>query len=219
MSSRNEKERRRKRRLEEQGRSELARQARRVHWIGGGALGVLLVGGVVAIALASGTSDGGSTPTPSVAPPPGKGTPKQIAANLKEANEVIDTPLDEKLASLKGVPVVVNMWASWCPNCKQEFPFFQSLARKYKDRVAFLGLDSQDNRDAAESFLSEYPVIYPSVYDQSAEQARSIGAGQGWPTTVFIDASGQRTFVRQGGYTTEALLEQDLRTYGLGAAG
>jgi hypothetical protein len=38
------------------------------------------------------------------------------------------------------------------------------------------------------------------------------------PTTVFFDGSGQRTFVRQGGYTTEALLEQDLRTYALGAA-
>lgn len=219
MSSRKEKERRRQQRLKGQSRAELeSRKERRIHWIGGGALGVLLVGGVVAIALASGGS-GSSAPTPSIAPPPGKGTPKQLAANLKEANEVIDTPLDEKLASLKGVPVVVNMWASWCPNCKQEFPFFQSLARKYQDRVAFLGLDSQDSRDAAESFLDEYPVIYPSVYDESADQARSIGAGQGWPTTVFYDASGQRTFVFPGGYTTEATLEQDLRTYALGQRG
>jgi thiol-disulfide isomerase/thioredoxin len=144
------------------------------------------------------------------------GTPVQIAANLEHGNVLLDERLDAKLAALKGVPVVVNQWASWCPPCRAEFPFFAKLAQLYRDRVAFLGLNSRDDRTAAEAFLDEHPVGYPSVFDERGKQARSIGAGASWPTTVFFNADGAAVFIRQGGYVDAAALEADVRRYALG---
>jgi thiol-disulfide isomerase/thioredoxin len=153
--------------------------------------------------------------TPAPPPPPGS-VPKQIAANLAEANRVIDTPVQAKLQALKGVPVVINQWASWCPNCRAEFPFFQHESRRYARQVAFLGLDAQDQRSNATRFLERFPVGYPSLFDPSADQATSLGGGQGWPTTFFIDRTGSETLVHEGGYPSEALLDRDIRRYALG---
>ena len=132
-----------------------------------------------------------------------------------QANQVIDENVTARLAKLKGVPVVVNMWASWCPNCRAEFGYFQSLSKAYDGKVAFLGLDSNDNRGDAESFLKQFPIPYPSINDPGAVQARSVGAGLGWPTTIFYDAKGKRRFVRQGGYTSQESLDADIRAYAL----
>jgi thiol-disulfide isomerase/thioredoxin len=180
---------------------------------------------VIGIATAGGT---GTAPQPPaagsspIAAAPGKGgdtrgVPAPITANLRDANRVVDGSVGDRLASLKGVPVVVNQWASWCPNCRAEFPFFQHLSQRYRKQVAFLGLDSQDSKGDAEKFLKQYPVAYPSVYDQDASQAQSLGGGQGWPTTMFVDRRGQIAFVKQGGYTTEAQLDADIRQYLLGS--
>jgi len=128
---------------------------------------------------------------------------------------VIDENVTARLAKLKGVPVVVNMWASWCPNCRAEFGYFQGLSKAYDGKVAFLGLDSNDNRGDAESFLKQFPVPYPSINDPGADQARSVGARLGWPTTIFYDAKGKRRFVRQGGYTSQGSLDADIRAYTL----
>jgi len=56
---------------------------------------------------------------------------------------------------------------------------------------------------------------YPSINDPGADQARSVGAGLGWPTTIFYDAKGKRRFVRQGGYTSQGSLDADIRAYAL----
>lgn len=146
------------------------------------------------------------------------GTPAQLQANRRERNALIDTSLATRLAALKGVPVVVNQWASWCPPCRAEFPFFAEMAERYRSEVAFLGLNSRDERGAAEAFLEEHPVGYPSIFDEHAEQARSIGAGTGWPTTIFFDADGNAVFIRRGGYIDAAAVEADIREHALGLA-
>jgi thiol-disulfide isomerase/thioredoxin len=179
---------------------------------------VVAIGALIVLAVAT------STDAPTLREPRGTpfagdgagGTPAQIAANLEQGNALIDEPLHAKLDALKGVPVVVNQWASWCPPCRAEFPFFAELAERYENRVAFLGLNSRDERGAAEAFLDEHPVSYPSVFDEDGEQARSIGAGASWPTTVFFDASGAAVLIRQGGYVDAAALEADIRRYALG---
>jgi thiol-disulfide isomerase/thioredoxin len=149
--------------------------------------------------------------------PAGQGrTAAQIRASRREGNALIDTRLASNLAALRGVPVVVNQWASWCPPCRAEFPFFAAMAERYRSEVAFLGLNSRDQRGAAEAFLKQHPVGYPSVFDENAEQARSIGAGTGWPTTVFFDADGNAVLIRQGSYTDAAALEADIREHALG---
>ena len=178
---------------------------------------VIAMGVLVVLALATQTDE------PTVREQQGRApadrptsVPAQIRANLEQGDALLDTPLSAKLEALEGVPVVVNQWASWCPPCEAEFPFFAELAKRYERRVAFLGVNSRDERGPAEAFLREHPVTFPSVFDERAEQARSIGAGVSWPTTVFFDAGGDAVFVRQGGYATEAALEADIRQHALG---
>jgi thiol-disulfide isomerase/thioredoxin len=198
---------------------EAARRAARVKRLRFAAGGTVALLAVAAVAVALASSGGGGTRAPASARQPtlsqseARSLPHQIAANIRQANQVIDTPVQEKLASLKGVPVVVNQWASWCPNCKFEFPFFEHLAQRYRGQVAFLGLDSQDSRGNAEDFLRGHPLDYPSVFDQSAAQAASLGGGQAWPTTFFFNAAGERVYVHVGAYASEQALAADIQRY------
>ena len=119
---------------------------------------------------------------------------------------------EAQLRQLKGYPVVVNGWATWCGPCKLEFPIFQQVATKLGKRVAFLGLNVADNREQAEAFLRERPVPYPSLEDGDARIAQSLGVGQRLPITVFYDKDGKR-FIHQGAYTTQADLIRDIERY------
>lgn len=149
------------------------------------------------------------------------GTLNRVAALTeihRQANEILDggpRAFRARLASLDGSPIVVNQWASWCGPCRYEFPFFQRLARKYGTRVAFLGVDSQDNRADARRFLRELPVPYPHYYDRDASIARVFRGGQAWPTTAFYDAAGTLALTHPGAYATQAKLEADILSYAL----
>ena len=146
-----------------------------------------------------------------------KGIPKALAANRAEANQILDEgQLDAKLESLRGHPVVVNQWASWCPPCREEFPYFRQSAEDHAAEVAFVGIDMQDEAAAAEQFLAEEPIPYPSIDDPSASQILSLGGGIVSPTTVFIDENGEVVNVFQGAYTSQDQLEQDIDKHLLG---
>jgi thiol-disulfide isomerase/thioredoxin len=207
---------REERNARDQAKAEQARRQRRIT-LGATAGAGLLVVGIVGAAIAIGGGGGSSSgvPAPGLTKTQLAALPKALAQNSDQANQIIDTPITEKLRALRGIPIVVNQWASWCPNCVAEFPLFQRLARDLRGRVAFLGLDSQDDRGAAEEFLGRFPVPYPSIYDESASQAASIGGGRGWPTTIFFNRRGERTYVRQGGYVTAATLRADIERYAL----
>lgn len=146
----------------------------------------------------------------------------RLAEHRAQADTLIgegETAFERRLAALEGTPVVVNQWASWCPSCRFELPFFEAMSAEFADRVAFLGLDSQDDRASARAFLQEHPSGYPSVFDPDAEVARSLGAGRAWPTTVFYDAQGEQVHIRPGAYATAELLEADIRRFALGEGG
>jgi thiol-disulfide isomerase/thioredoxin len=135
-----------------------------------------------------------------------------------QANQLLDggpRAFKVRLASLRGSPVVVNQWASWCGPCRYEFPFFARLARKYAGRVAFVGVDSQDNRSDARAFLRRLPVPYPHYYDRDASIARIFRGAQAWPTTAFYDAAGQLASTHLGAYATQRKLEADIRRFAL----
>lgn len=142
-----------------------------------------------------------------------------LAANVERANVILDRgdgTLAEELERLEGHPVVVNQWASWCPPCAREFPFFARAGESFAAEVAFLGINAQDSRDAAVAFLAENPVPYPHVFDPSASQATSIGAGRSWPSTVFVDAGGEVAEVFQGEYVSQEQLDAQIRRVLLG---
>jgi cytochrome c biogenesis protein CcmG/thiol:disulfide interchange protein DsbE len=113
----------------------------------------------------------------------------------------------------QGKPVVVNKWASWCGPCRSEFPFFESQAKKRQGAVAFVGVNSQDNRADAQEFLTEHPVPYRHFEDPKQDIAASFNGVQGFPVTAFYGADGEREFVHFGGYASEAKLAEDIDRY------
>ena len=195
----------------------------------GKALG-LMAGAIVIVAAAiaigvsasddAGTGTGGS---PSADGPPSAAAlpdsaPAALARNAEQGDQIVGEGSDDfeqRLGELRGHPVVVNQWASWCTPCRFEFPFFSEMISRYSDRVAFLGLDSQDEQDAAEDFLREVPVGFPSIFDPDASVTGSIGGAQAWPTTFFYDESGEQVHIKLGAYSSQELLEEDIRRYAL----
>jgi cytochrome c biogenesis protein CcmG/thiol:disulfide interchange protein DsbE len=97
------------------------------------------------------------------------------------------------LAQQRGTPLLVNIWASWCPPCRAEAPDLASAAARYEDRVQFVGVDTQDARDGGTDFIRRYRLPYPSVFDPTNAIAVSYGLYSP-PATLFFDANG--TLVR-----------------------
>jgi cytochrome c biogenesis protein CcmG, thiol:disulfide interchange protein DsbE len=148
--------------------------------------------------------------------------PPKLASNVEQADRIVGEgreAFEKRLRALSGHPVVVNQWASWCTSCRFEFPFFAEAVKRHRARVAFLGLDSQDERGSAEAFLEEFPVGFPSIFDPDAEVAAAYGGGRAWPTTMFFDAEGELVNVNIGAYATAELLEQDIRRWALDQGG
>jgi cytochrome c biogenesis protein CcmG, thiol:disulfide interchange protein DsbE len=146
------------------------------------------------------------------------GAPPPLAAVYDQANELLPGGLDayeDRLAALRGYPVVVNVWASWCGPCRFEFPHLQRGAARYGKRIAFLGVDSQDSDDHATDFLREEPVPYPSYKDPDEEIANELG-GLGLPVTAFYDREGELVFLQQKPYAEDGQLEADIERYALG---
>ena len=177
---------------------------------------------VLALAVVALTACGGSDSEeePSDEPPVGAeeaagsgDLPRPLAENAKQANELQDGGLDTleaKLADLEGHPVVVNQWGSWCPPCRAEFPFFAESAQAHLDQVAFLGVDIQDDRDAAEDFLAEFPTPYPHVFDEDNEAVTSLEWQGASPTTWLIDDRGEIVHQRRGAYASREELDADI---------
>jgi cytochrome c biogenesis protein CcmG/thiol:disulfide interchange protein DsbE len=148
------------------------------------------------------------------------GSPPPLAVLHEQANELLPGGVDayeKRIAALRGYPVVVNLWASWCGPCRFEFPHFQRMAARYGKQVAFLGIDKQDSDDAAKTFLREEPVPYPSYTDPDEEIAESIDddATRGLPTTAFYDRDGELAYLKLGPYDDEAELRADVERFAL----
>jgi cytochrome c biogenesis protein CcmG, thiol:disulfide interchange protein DsbE len=119
----------------------------------------------------------------------------------------------EAYVAKQDTPVVVNKWASWCGPCRFEFPFLESQAKKRKGEVAFVGVNSDDNRADAREFLADHSVPYKHFEDPRQEIAASFNGVQGFPVTAFYGADGEREYVHIGGYASEADLAEDIDRY------
>lgn len=120
---------------------------------------------------------------------------------------------EARLRSLRGYPVVVNDWASWCVPCRREVPLFARVAARLGHRVAFLGVDVKDNSAAARTFLRSHPLPYPSFADPAERITAAQRPAVGYPRTAFYDRRGDLTYLKLGPYTSRAALADDIRRY------
>jgi cytochrome c biogenesis protein CcmG/thiol:disulfide interchange protein DsbE len=142
--------------------------------------------------------------------------PAPLGNLYAQANTLIGggkAAFDERIADLKGTPVVVNKWASWCGPCQAEFPIFQAAAVSHGTEVAFVGLNSGDKDPAAKRFLSSRPLPFPSYTDADSKIAYARKIAAGFPMTQFIGRDGKPAYTHTGPYTSEAQLTEDIERY------
>lgn len=119
----------------------------------------------------------------------------------------------EQLSELRGEPVILNFWASWCPACISEMPGFAEVHQRLGDRVKFIGMNMQEvDLDAANRLVEETGVKYQLAHDPNGAIYSAFG-GIAMPTTVFIAADGSVARVHGGTLTAgdlTAIIENDL---------
>jgi cytochrome c biogenesis protein CcmG, thiol:disulfide interchange protein DsbE len=153
-----------------------ARSRRRIVLV---AVAVLAVAIVAALAMTQGRT--GSSRTVDRG---GRPAPPFTLENLQPGQPPVS------LQGLRGKPVVLNFWASWCGPCRREMPAFQALHESLGDKVTFIGIDNKDFRDSALKFVEETGVRYASGFDPAGTVASSYGV-IGMPATFFISEDGK----------------------------
>jgi len=92
--------------------------------------------------------------------------------------------------SLRGKPVLVNFWASWCIPCRDEAPLLEQASHRYAGRLVVLGIDHQDFAGDARAFARRYGMTYPTVVDKGDKLYTKYGL-TGVPETFCANARGQ----------------------------
>jgi cytochrome c biogenesis protein CcmG/thiol:disulfide interchange protein DsbE len=144
------------------------------------------------------------------------GAPAPLAALHAQSNQLLPggrKAFAARVRALRGHPVVVNKWASWCAPCRAEFPHFQAVATARGREVAFLGVNGTDKLPAAQKFLAARPLPFPSYVDPDEAIARALEVPSNYPATVFIDARGKTAFIHQGQYVSAQQLSADIDRY------
>jgi peroxiredoxin len=112
------------------------------------------------------------------------------------------------LSDLRGQVVLLNLWASWCPPCREEMPAIQNVYNRYQARgftVIALNTTYQDGEREASEFIEEMGLSFPVALDRTGEVSRRYLL-RALPTTFFIDTEGVIQKVVVGGPMSEALI-------------
>lgn len=187
-------------------------RTRRRGWV------AVLVAGLLA-AGCTGSADLDPDPAPDPGPAavalpdcPPPGAPSTAGTALPDlALPCLDGGPGLPLRRLTGTPTVLNLWASWCPPCREELPAFARLDRDAGPRLQVVGVASRDLPGAAAPFAADAGLPFPSLEDRSGTLGRALGRN-GLPVTVFVRADGSVAEAYLGRPLTDATLRAKVRT-------
>ncbi|MFN8481616.1 MAG: redoxin domain-containing protein [Anaerolineae bacterium] len=133
------------------------------------------------------------------------------AANLGQPapDFALQTPDGQtiRLSDLKGRPVLVNFWATWCAPCAIEMPALEETYRKYKDQgLVVLAVNQAEGADTVSQYMREHGLTFPAVLDKDTSIAQLYRV-TGYPTTWIVDRQGNLQQLRRGGFTSAAQIE------------
>jgi len=123
--------------------------------------------------------------------------------------------LDERpvsLGSYAGRPVVLNLWASWCPPCRREMPVFEQAQKQFPD-VAFVLVNQGESAQQAQAFLQSEGLDLTDVLLDPSSQAMQAMGSRGLPTTLFFDAQGRQVDSHLGEITMPSLKDKVLNRF------
>lgn len=120
--------------------------------------------------------------------PADRGSPVRLSGTTLEGTAF-------SLETLRGEIVVINVWGSWCPPCREEAPVLANAAKSYADKgVSFLGINVRDNRAAAVGFERRYGIAYPSLDDSGGRSLLALNQyvpANAVPVTLVLDRQGR----------------------------
>ena len=167
-----------------------------------GLMAVLLVAGIAWIWI---NRVPGEAAVPGALPPaPAIGHPAPDFQLTSTNGETFD------LAALRGTPVVLNFWATWCPPCKAELPELQAASERLAGQVAIVGVNQAEDPERVRAFVDEMGLTFEMPLDERAGVSQAYRV-RSLPTTFFIDRTGVIRKM-QIGPVTEATLAQLLES-------
>jgi cytochrome c biogenesis protein CcmG/thiol:disulfide interchange protein DsbE len=145
------------------------------------AVAIVAVALVAAVATTLALTRGGGSSNPAALAAGGGSAAAPL--QLSGTDPISGQPVS--LASYRGKPIVLNMWASWCTGCYAEARALATFARTHP-QAQVVGVDIQDSRDGAKAFYRRFGWRHPSIFDPQGEIATRFGL-QGLPATLFLD--------------------------------
>ncbi len=119
----------------------------------------------------------------------------------------------QALHALRGKPVVINFWATWCLPCKEEMPLLERYAQKYPDQFIVLGINSAEEEQVVKNYVQSLGITFPILLDQSGSVTESYYV-RNFPITFFVDAQGMLRGQHLGTLDETALVKY-LQTIGI----
>ncbi len=90
---------------------------------------------------------------------------------------------------LKGKEIILNFWASWCPECREEMPPLDKFAKLYHDKAEIIGINTMESKEQAVSFINAKGINYKILLDSKGEAVKLYGIA-GVPTNILINKDG-----------------------------
>ena len=119
------------------------------------------------------------------------------------------------LSDLRGTPVLLNFWATWCGPCRFEMPELQALFGRMGDRLFILAVDLDESKGEVNNFKEELGLTFPTVLDDG-QKVFDRYAPFGLPSTYLLDADGVIRGVKIGPFVSQDDIENSLEKIGLG---